>query len=78
MDNAFTFWELWYIFWGYGYLVNYNTKEIHRINNKHHNCKIETMSKKTSEHVTRRQAIKLIKKHGFNGCRWCWKNADLG
>ena len=78
MDNALTWGELWYIFWGLGYLVNYNTKEIHRINNKQPNCKLEKIATKTSEHITRKRAIKLIKNHGYNGCRWCWKNADVG
>jgi len=78
MDNSFTFKQIWVIFFGFGYLVNHRSKEIHRINNKHVNCHIDLISDKNSEYVTRRTAMKYIKKYKYNGCRWCWKNADLG
>ena len=78
METKFTFWELWYIFWGLGYLVNHHTKEIHRIGEKHKNCKLETIAKHNSEHITHRHALRLIKKYNYNGCRYCWKVQNKG
>jgi len=78
MENQLTFWQIWLIVFGFGYLVNHKTKEIHRINDKHHNCQLDLISKKTSEYVTRRTAKRLIKTRGYNGCRWCWDEQDKG
>ena len=77
MDNQLTFKEIWMIFWGFGYLVNHNSKEIHRINDKHRNCHLELISKENREYVTRRRAVRLIKNDGYNGCRWCWSENDM-
>lgn len=78
METEFTFWEKWYMFWGLGYLVNHRSKEIHRVYFKHKNCKTEVMTDNNSEFVSHRRAINLIRKHGYNGCRWCWPVADKG
>lgn len=78
MDSQFSFREIWLIFFGFGYLVNHRNKEIHRVNEKRHNCHLERISSKTSEYVTRRTAIRLIKTRGYNGCRWCWEEQDKG
>lgn len=78
METKFTFWEIWIIFFGFGYLVNHHTKEIHRLSEKHKNCKLEFISDHNSEHVTRRTAFRLIKKYKYNGCRWCWGSQDSG
>ena len=78
MENSLTFWEMWLIFFGFGYLVNHHTKEIHRLYFKHHNCQMSTMSKKNSEYVTKSAAKRLIKKYHYNGCRWCWPVQDAG
>jgi len=78
MDNQFTFWEIWLMLFGFGYVVNHHTKEIHRLSEKHRNCKLEGMAKHNSEHITRRHALRLIKKYHYNGCRWCWGSQDNG
>jgi len=78
METRFTFWEIWVIFFGFGYLVNHRSKEIHRISEKRHNCHIELISSKNSEYVTRRAALRMIKKYKYNGCRWCWDEQDKG
>lgn len=78
MENSFSIKEMFLIFFGFGYLVNHRSKEIHRLYFKHTNCHIEIMSSKTSEHVTHRTALRLIKKYGYNGCRWCWPVQDKG
>lgn len=78
METEFSWLEVWYIFWGFGYRVNHRSKEIHRVYFKHKNCKLEFMSANNSEYVTRKKALKLIEKFGYNGCRWCWPVADKG
>lgn len=77
MNNQFTLKEVWMMFWGLGYRVNHSKKEIHKLEDKHKNCCHEAMSEKTSEYITARKAKKLLKK-GYNGCRWCWEDADKG
>lgn len=74
MEAQLTFREKVAKFFGYGYRVNLNTKEIHRLSNNHINC-LPGENKRTM-YVNRRTAIELIAKRGFNGCRWCWKEKD--
>ena len=78
MDNSFTFKQIWMIFFGFGYLVNHRSREIHRLYFKHRNCHIDLIADKNSEYVTRSTAQKLIKTYKYNGCRWCWPVTDLG
>jgi len=78
MDNSLTFKEVWLMLFGFGYRVNHSKKEIHKLADKHKNCCHEAMSKKTSEYITLRKAKKLIKNSGYNGCRWCWEDQDIG
>lgn len=76
MKAKLTFWEKWYMFWGMAYLVNHRSKEIHRLANKQSNCRLHLISK--GEYVSRRKALRLIRHHNYNGCRWCWKGEDNG
>lgn len=78
MATKLTFWQSWYVFWGFGYLVNHRSREIHHISNRQKNCKLEFISDKNKEYVTKKKAILLIKKFNYNGCRWCWKIQDKG
>ena len=73
-----TFIEKWYKFWGFGYVVNHNkeAREIHKLSNKKSSCHLDWISNK--EYVTKRKAMKLIKKDFYNGCYWCWKEEDKG
>lgn len=73
-----TFKEKWMKFWGYGYVANLrpSSLEIHRLDKKHTNCRLEMITDKI--YVTRKKALKMIRNDGFNGCRWCWKEKDLG
>lgn len=73
-----TFAEKWYFFWGLCYVVNLNpkSKEIHRLIEKHENCNLDLMKRK--RYVSHKKAMKLITNEGFNGCRWCWQEEDLG
>jgi len=60
---------------GFTYIVNENTKEIHDTKNKHHNCHLEVIYQK--HFITKQTAYKLIES-GYNGCRWCMKEFDKG
>ena len=70
-----TFEEWWFKFWGFGYLVNHNKKEIHRLKYKHVNCLTAVMTNK--EYVNEAKASELLAE-GYNGCRWCWAEKDKG
>ncbi|HAQ19618.1 MAG TPA: hypothetical protein DCR40_10365 [Prolixibacteraceae bacterium] len=78
METEISLKEFLLIIFGFGYLVNHRSKEIHRVTEKHRNCHLNHISGKTSEHITKRKALKLIKNNGYNGCRWCWPEADAG
>lgn len=60
---------------GFTYIVNKRTKEIHDTKNEHSNCHLNLISRK--RFVTKRKAYKLMKS-GYNGCRWCMKEFDKG
>jgi hypothetical protein len=59
---------------GYTYVVNLNTWEIHNLKNKHENCKIYLMTNKKL--ITKKQ-LKSYLDDGYNGCRWCLKEFNV-
>ena len=61
---------------GYVYLVNLHSGEIHNLRNEHRNCKLGFISLDHRRYVTKRKAMKLIASGGFNGCRWCMGEKD--
>ena len=62
-------------FLGYRYYANHRTKEIHRANSTDSRCRFDLMTK--VERITKRKLKKLLAT-GYNGCRWCMKEYDLG
>lgn len=60
---------------GFTYIANSHTKEIHDSKNESRNCNLALISKK--HFVTKRKSYKLMK-NGYNGCRWCMKEFDRG
>jgi len=75
MKAKLTFWEKVNLFFGYGYVANIGTGEIHRLKNKRTNCRIEMVTKKM--YVSKKIAFQLFKR-GYNGCSKCWKETDNG
>ena len=69
-----TFKEKLIVFFGFGYVVNESSKEIHRLSRKHKNCLYNMMGKK--KYTTREGAYRLIFEDGYNGCRYCWNEMD--
>ena len=62
-------------FWGFGYVVNENTGEIHRLKNKHTNCHHNIMTNKIF--ITKKSALKKLE--GLHdGCKYCWGEKDNG
>jgi len=59
------------IFFGYSYLVNTNTKEIHDLKTPHHNCHTELISKKNRFYATKKDVDDLSS--FYDACRWCMK-----
>jgi len=57
------------------YLVNFASKEIHYLDKQHHNCHIFEIKK---FHLIKEENIEDYIKKGFNGCRYCLKEYDLG
>ena len=67
---------------GYTYLLNINTGEVHNLKNKTVSCRVHLMSKQNKKYLTRKQFKKImgttINKKLINGCRWCMTKYDLG
>ena len=59
------------VFFGFGYVVNENSKEIHRLSRKHKNCLYNMIGKRW--YVTKGMAEDLILLNGYDGCKWCMK-----
>lgn len=57
-------------FFGFGYLVNENSKQIHKLKNKQHNCHIDIISDKRL--ISKKEANELIEGL-YDGCTHCWK-----
>lgn len=62
-------------FFGFKYLVNLNTKEIHDLNNNHKNCHVDLI--KNTKYIRKRKLEKYLN-DDFNGCRFCLKKHDEG
>lgn len=69
-----TFKEKLIVFLGFGYVVNHDKKEIHRLSRKHKNCLYNMMGKRN--YTTKEGAYQLIFTKGYNGCKWCFKEMD--
>jgi hypothetical protein len=74
----FTFKEKWMIFWGFPYILNKRSKEIHWVLNKHQHCNLMAMAKKNKQYITYRKAKELLSTKKADGCRYClpWEHID--
>jgi len=73
-----TFFEALAIIFGFGYVVNHNTKEIHDLSSKKTHCQLHLMSRKNKMYVSLRKALRLVNSDEYNGCYWCWNEKDNG
>lgn len=65
----------WRRLFGYRYLLNLRSKEIHQLNNTTDNCLINLMSKNNKKFIGKRKLNKYLDQ-GYNGCRWCFASKD--
>ena len=56
---------------GYRYVANMRSYEIHILNSTHPNCHLDLIANK--RYLTKRGMRKYINQ-GFDGCRWCMKH----
>lgn len=81
-----TFKEKWFIFWGYPYILNKKSLEIHDLRQIKKSCSIRQMSEHNKRYLSQKQfeiaITKGLKIRGAirraNGCRWCLKKHDTG
>jgi hypothetical protein len=71
-----------YVFFGYAYLLNTNSMEVHYLPDKTKHCWLNLMNPTNKVYLTEKQFLKYLK-DGFNGkpingCRWCLKEYDNG
>ena len=64
-------WEKWLLIrFGYNYLVNKHTKEIHDMSNEKKNCSIELMKFKNMQ-FRKKESLPFSIAAGNNGCIHC-------
>lgn len=59
---------------GFTYLVNLNTKEIHNLDCDNRKCRLKMITKK--RYVTKKTMLKMCASEGYNGCSKCNKQLD--
>lgn len=72
-----TFYENLMIMFGYKYLLNKRSKEVHKLCSKHKNCGINLMSRKNKKYLTEAQKDHLFDNDIANGCRWCYSERNI-
>ena len=61
---------------GFTYLVNLGTKEIHDLSNGKTSCRTNSITKK--KYVTKKRMLKMCASKKYNGCSKCNKQLDRG
>lgn len=65
-----------YRLFGFRYLLNMRSAEVHDLDNRKTNCKIEKMSTDNKRRLTQKMFDRLRAKDKVNGCRWCLPHLD--
>lgn len=74
-NNMKKLWNKIMKLFGFKYLVNLKTNEIHDLSVPHVNCKTDMIRYK--KYINEKELTKLLN-DGYNGCRFCMKNYDRG
>ena len=61
---------------GFHFVINRNTNEIHNLDYEHKNCRIGLM--RNAKYISWRKAVRLMKGKKANGCRFCLRKWDTG
>jgi hypothetical protein len=72
MKMKISFWK----FFGFVYLMNEATGEIHDLKRDVKHCCREAISRRNRRWLTGAGAERLLKLGDANGCRWCFAEAD--
>jgi hypothetical protein len=59
---------------GYKYIVNHNSKEIHRIKFRTSKCRFSLM--KNAVQIRKKDADWLLSE-GYDGCKYCWTEKHI-
>lgn len=78
--------DRWFIFWGFPFLLNKKSREIHNLKNIDRSCSVDQMAEHNKRYISKSTFEKAIttgiKFNGYvkraNGCRWCLKKHDTG
>jgi len=61
---------------GYKYILNERSREVHNPDHEHVNCHLDMISHK--RYITKRRFNKLYKAGRVDGCRYCIPSKDNG
>jgi len=61
---------------GYTYILNLRTAEVHDTNNEHRNCHLSSI--KDKRYITKRRFLRLKKAKLADGCAFCLKEYNEG
>lgn len=82
MKMKLTIVEWFYVFFGFPYLLNANTGEVHYLPNKTKHCWINLMNQANKVYLSKKQFNSLngtvFNGVAINGCKWCLKKHDTG
>jgi hypothetical protein len=74
--------DKWFIFWGFPYLLNMRSMEVHDLRKLTRSCSVDQMAGKNKRRLSQSGFEKVLTKgHNgklANGCRWCLKKHDSG
>jgi len=70
--------ERWMLWWGFPFVLNIRSKEVHSLRSKHQNCGLNLMAKKNKVYLSGSHAMRLLDKKKVDGCRWCLSEKNTG
>lgn len=73
-----SFKELFMCFFGYKYLANKRSGEIHDLKNLHSNCNHNLIAKRNKQYLRQCDVDLMFETDEYNGCRWCMPEFDEG
>lgn len=60
------------------YVINHNTKEIHRYAYRTANCQIPEITSSHRENTDSDGRVAQLIRNGYNGCYWCYRSQHTG
>lgn len=66
----------WLNLFGYKYVLNTRSREVHLLDSTNKACGIEKMADHNKMYISERKFQKMLKSGEVNGCRFCMKDKD--